>query len=399
MKNTNVPMPNRERFRAICLGERLGDVAITDWFHRGWPETIEVWIKQGAPVEIRNQDSLNQYFQFEHLHGLREIISEHNRNDLQENSTALAIGSYANTPPVLPVFEIKVLKEDERHRVETTYGGSTIEVSKEFPQRMPRYLDRPVKDWATWEEYKKRLDPDTPERWPSDWDTFVKERNSQDNPTMLLLEGFFMCLREFTGLENLLYMFYDDPKLVEDMMDQVLYLEMEVVRRAVRDLKIEIVRFSEDMGYKSGSLISPSMVRQYMIPRYKQIIDILHSNGIKIIQMDSDGNVNELIPLWLEIGINFIWPLEVAAGMDAVALRKKYGKDLILGGNIDKRVFSKGKEAIHKEVISKVPFLLKTGGYFPCLDHIIPPDLSLENFRYYINLLREIGGKGKLPRT
>ena len=264
---------------------------------------------------------------------------------------------------------------------------------------MPRYLDRPVKDWATWEEYKKRLDPDTPERWPSDWDAFVKERNSQDNPTMLLLEGFFMCLREFTGLENLLYMFYDDPKLVEDMMDQVLYLEMEVVRRAARDLKIEIVRFSEDIGYKSGSLISPSMVRQYMIPRYKQIIDILHSNGIKIIQMDSDGNVNELIPLWLEIGINFIWPLEVAAGMDEVALRKKYGKDLILSGNIDKRVFSKGKEAIQKEVISKVPFLLKTGGYFPCLDHIIPPDLSLENFRYYINLLREIGGKGKLPRT
>jgi len=318
---------------------------------------------------------------------------------LKENSSALAIGSYANTPPVVPVFEIKVLKEDERHRVETTYGGSTIEVSKEFPQRMPRYLDRPVKDWATWEEYKKRLDPDTPERWPSDWDAFVKERNSQDNPTMLLLEGFFMCLREFTGLENLLYMFYDDPKLVEDMMDQVLYLEMEVVRRAARDLKIEIVRFSEDIGYKSGSLISPSMVRQYMIPRYKQIIDILHSNGIKIIQMDSDGNVNELIPLWLEIGINFIWPLEVAAGMDAVALRKKYGKDLILSGNIDKRVFSKGKEAIHKEVISKVPFLLKTGGYFPCLDHIIPPDLSLENFRYYINLLREIGGKEKLPRT
>jgi len=392
-------MPNRERFRAICLGERPSDVAIMDWFHRGWPETIEAWIKQGAPEEIRNQDSLNQYFQFEHLHGLCEIISEHNRVDLKDDPSALAIGSYANVPPILPVFERRILREDDRHRVETTYGGSTIEVSKEFPQRMPKYLDRPVKDWVTWKEYKKRLDPNTPERYPSDWDTFVKERNSQDNPTLLLLDGFFMCLREFMGLERLLYTFYDDTKLIEDMMDQVLYLEMEVVRRAVRDLKIEIVRFSEDIGYKSGSLISPNMVRQFMIPRYKQIIDILHSNGIKIVQMDSDGNVNELIPLWLEIGINFIWPLEVAARMDAVALRKEYGKELILGGNIDKRVFAKGKAAIREEVISKVPFLLETGGYFPCLDHIIPPDISLKNFRYYINLLWEIGDKGKLPRT
>jgi uroporphyrinogen decarboxylase len=395
--NSGVTISKRERFKVICRGERPSDVSIMDWFHRGWPETTEAWIAQGAPVEIRNQDSLNQYFQFEHLHGLCEVISEHNRNDLKENPFALAIGSYSNLPPILPVFERKILSEDARHRIETTYGGSVIEVAKEFPQRMPRYLDRPVKDWATWSEYKKRLDPHTPERWPMDWNAFVEERNSQDNPTMLLLEGLFMCAREFMGLEDLLFTFYDDPKLIEDMMEQVLYLELEVVRRATKELKIEIARISEDIGYKSGSLISPAMVQKYMIPRYQQIVDLLHSNGVQIVQMDSDGNVSELIPLWLEIGINFVWPLEVAAGMDAIDLRHKYGKDLILGGNIDKRVFSKGEKAIYEEVKSKVPFLLQTGGYFPCLDHIVPPDLSLASFRYYINLLREIGGMDKLP--
>jgi len=397
MKNSNVSMPNRERFLAICRGERPGDFAIMDWFHRSWAETIEAWIKQGAPEEIRNQDGLNRYFQFDHLHGLHEIVSEHNRADLKAIASAQAIGAYIITPPIVPVFEIKVLREDERHRVETTYGGATVEVSKEFPQRMPRYLDRPVKDRASWNEYKKRLDPHTPERWPSDWNAFVKERNSQDTPTMLLLEGFFGVLREWTGLENLLYMFYDDPKLVEDMMDQVLYLEMEVARRAFKDLRIDTIRFWEDMAYKSGPLISPSMVKKFMVPRYKQVTDFLHSQGIDIIHIDSDGNVDELIPLWLEVGINFPWPLEVAAGMDAVALRKKYGKDLIMGGNIDKRVFTKGKEAIREEVMSKVPFLAESGGYFPCLDHVVPPDVSLESFRYYVNLLREIGGREKLP--
>ena len=134
-----------------------------------------------------------------------------------------------------------------------------------------------------------------------------------------------------------------------------------------------------------------------MLPRYRQITDFLHSHGIDILHADSDGNIDELIPLWLEVGVNFPWPLEVAAGMDAVALRKKYGKDIILGGNIDKRVFIRGKEAIKQEVMSKVPYLVETGPYFPCLDHVIPADISLEGFRYYIDLLREIGGKDKLP--
>jgi uroporphyrinogen decarboxylase len=198
-------------------------------------------------------------------------------------------------------------------------------------------------------------------------------------------------------MEQLLYMFYDDPNLVEDMMDQVLYLDMEMAKGAFKDLKIDTVRFWEDMAYKSGTLISPEMIRKYMLPRYKQITDFVHSQGIDIIHADSDGNVEELIPLWLEVGVNFPWPLEVAAGMDGIALRKKYGKDIIIGGNIDKRVFLKGKEAIKQEVISKVPYLVETGGYFPCLDHVVPPDVSLNGFRYYINLLREIAGRDKLP--
>ena len=192
-------------------------------------------------------------------------------------------------------------------------------------------------------------------------------------------------------------MFYDDPKLVEDMMDQVLELNMGILQRVVKDLRIDFIRFWEDMAYKTGPLISPDMVKKFMIPRYKIITDFLHSHDIDIIHIDSDGNINELIPLWLEVGINFPWPLEVAAGMDAVALRRKYGKDLILSGNIDKRVFAKGKGAIREEVMSKVPFLLDTGGYFPGLDHAIPPDISFTDFRYFINLLRDIGGMEKLP--
>ncbi len=174
------------------------------------------------------------------------------------------------------------------------------------------------------------------------------------------------------------------------------YLEIEVIKRVVKDIRIDQATFLEDMAYNAGPLISPAMVRKFMMPRYKKIINLLHNNGVDIIFVDSDGNVNELIPLWLEVGINHVWPLEVAAGNDAVAMRKKYGKDLILGGAIDKRALIKGKKAIREEVMSKVPFLLEQGGYFPTIDHMVPPDITFENYCYYINLMREVAGLEKL---
>jgi len=154
--------------------------------------------------------------------------------------------------------------------------------------------------------------------------------------------------------------------------------------------------FWEDMCYKTGPLISPAMVRKFMMPRYKKITDLLHSYGVDVIFLDSDGNVEQLIPLCLEVGINLIWPFEVAAHNDAVALRKKYGKNLILSGTIDKRALAKGRGAIREEVMSKVPFLLEQGGYFPSVDHLVPPDVTFENYCYYINLMREIAGLEKL---
>jgi len=390
-------MPNRERFLATCRSERPGDVPIADWFNKHWAETPETWVKQGAPEEILTAEGFRSYFQLDHVQTLQEIVACVMRADLKEDPEQPGPGRFLATPPVVPPFAVKVLREDERHRVETTHGGATVEVAKDNPLGMPRYLDHPVKDRASWEEYKKRLDPDTPERWPKDWDAFVAGRNSEDAPTLLLLSGFFGILREWTGLERLLFMFYDEPKLVEDMMEQVLHLVMGVAKRALGDLRVDFVRFWEDMAYKGGPLISPDMVRKFMLPRYKQITDFLRGQGIDVIHVDSDGNVDELIPIWLECGINFPWPLEVAAGMDGVALRKKYGKDIILGGNIDKRAFIKGKDALREEVMAKVPYLVKTGAFFPGIDHQVPPDVSFENFRYFIDLLREINGLSKLP--
>jgi len=397
----------RERFLGICRFERPGDLYLRDSF---WPKTLENWVKQGAPKEIATPKFGDQYrpksFLYDYFHfdprpqWLTEVISGiggvfvHQPPQL-DTGIVLVWEQYT---PVVPSYEPRIISEDKRTITYTSGDGQTLKVFKDNPQKMPTFLDWPVKDRATWKEYKKRLDPHTPERWPSDWNAYVREMNKlgEETPVALEVGGFYGYLREWIGSERILYMFYDDPGLIEDMMEQMLYLETEVIKRVLKDIKVQQATFWEDMCYKAGPLISPAMVRKFMMPRYKKITNLLRSYGVDVIYLDSDGNVEQLIPLWLEAGINYIWPFEVAAGNDAVAIRKKYGKDLIIGGTIDKRALIKGKEAIREEVMSKVPFLLGQGGYLPTIDHTVPPDVTFENYCYYLNLMREVAGLAKL---
>ena len=388
---------DRERFLGICRFQRPGDLCYKDGF---WRQTLREWVKQGAPEQIHDAQFRTDYFQFNHRdRSLPEIRSGMGwtRGEVRNLAHGIRAGNWGIVPAV-PGYEPRIIEEDERAVTMINGDGQTVRLLIGKTGKMPTYLDWPVKDRASWNEYKKRLNPDTPERWPSDWDAFVQQINElgEQLPISLQVGGFYGFLREMIGSERILYMFYDDPALIEDMMDTMLYLGTEVVKRVVKDIRVDQAVYWEDMCYKAGPLISPDMFRKFMMPRYKELNDLLRSNDVDIIWLDSDGNLEQLTPLWLESGINFLWPFEVAAGNDAVAVRKKYGRDLIMGGTIDKRALVKSKEAIREEVMPKVPFLLEQGGYFPSVDHGVPPDVTFENYCYYVSLIREVAGLEKL---
>jgi len=370
----------RERFLDICHFKRPGELWLKDFF---WQDTLEEWVKHGAPKEIVPTDEREQ------ISGTAHSLDDY----FQQDTWRWLAGDFGRRRN--SKYKPRIISEDEHSIIYINSNGQTVKSLKGV-KGMPMYLDWPVKDRTTWNEYKKRLDPNNPELLPADWDDLVQQINSESKPVALPVGSFYGYLREWVGTENILYMFYDDPGLIEDMMDQVLYLETEVIKRVLKDIKIDMATFWEDMAYKAGPLISPAMVRKFMMPRYKKVTDLLHSYGVDVIFVDSDGNVEQLVPLWLEVGINYVWPFEVAAGNDVVAMRKKYSRDLIIGGGIDKRALIKGKEAIREEVMSKVPFLLEQGGYFPSVDHYVPPDVTFENYCYFVNLLREVGGLEKL---
>ena len=385
--------PNRQSFLDIARFKRQGELCLlTPTFNDFWPETIQRWVQSGVSEEFLNSRFRSEFFQFYHCRQVWEVATGLIAQELVLKETPYRY----LIPPICPTFEPKIISEDEHTITLINHGGQKARVFKNEPEKMPMYLDHPVKDRATWEEYKKRLDPNTPERYPLNWDSYVPRINNRDEAVLLYTGGFFGFLREWMGTEKLLYLFYDDPVLVEDMMEHICYMEYEAIKKVVQDIRVDFVYFWEDMAFKTGPLISPAMFRKYMLPRYKKITDLLHSHGVDVIVVDSDGNIDELIPLWLEGGVNGFWPLECAAGMSAVNLRKKYGKDILLFGNIDKRALMKDKKAVRDEVMSKVPYLLEQGGYFPTVDHQVPPDVPFENYLYFINTMREVVGLDKL---
>jgi len=261
---------------------------------------------------------------------------------------------------------------------------------------MPLFYEFPVKDKKSWEQYKVRLNPEDPRRYPKDWekDGYLHIFDEyQDGPTMLGITGFYGFGAELMGIPNFNLAFYRDPELIEDMISHWEYFTIESIREAVETFKdrVDYVFWWEDMAEKHGPNISPKLYKTFLLSHYKRVAGFLNKNKIYRIMMDSDGNTQPILDLVVEAGITGHWPLEVNSGMDVRTLRKRYGKKLFLVGNLDKREIAKGGEAMQKEIDSKLPFMKETGGYVAGLDHLVHVEFTLEKFREYADYL-----KGKL---
>lgn len=373
-------MTSREKFLKIAHFELKNKVFIPSWFQWFWYETLTNWISQGAPIGIISDKHRDEFFGFDRV----EVI------DIK--SGIMSLGKSFGppyVPPFIPLFERKIISEDERTRIVINEAGVRCKEFKKQPEKMPLWLEYPVKDRKSWEDIKRRLNPNEITRFPAWWNDKVRCWKERDYVLGLCAGSFFGFLREFIGFENLCRMYYDSPSLVYEMTEWIELFEMKIIKKVIKDVEFDFVYYWEDMAYKTGSIISPEIFRKFMMPHYKKINEFLKNHKVDIILVDSDGNTEELIPLWIDSGVNGHYPLEVSANMDAIRLRKKYGKNLILLGNIDKRSLEAGKKEIKKEIMNKIPFLISEGGYFVALDHFCPPDVTYENYNYYLRQLKK----------
>lgn len=292
-------------------------------------------------------------------------------------------------------FEPKIIQETNDHIISRDYLGRTVKLPKGFATiALP--MDFPVKDMDSWLKIKHMF---TFSEERINWEQVEAAKKMQEKEGAVVvagMEGGWDLPRELFGEENACIAYYEDPELMEDIMATITDTTFQVLDRISDKLQIDNLIVHEDMAGKSGPLIGPNLVRQYINPYYRKIWDMLSSKGTKLFSQDSDGNMEAVIDAFLEAGVNIMYPAEPAAGMDVVALRQKYGNKLAFKGGIDKHVLRKSKEDIRRELEYKMQPLMQQGGMVFGLDHRIPNGTPLENYRYYVNTAREILNLGPI---
>lgn len=280
-----------------------------------------------------------------------------------------------------------VLEEDETSVLMVNGEGIKIRQRKDRDS-VPHYVEGPVRDRASWERVKREhFGPDILARFPTNWALLAPTYRERDYPLGLVLDGFFSTPRELLGVEPHLMMYHDDPELLHAINTHVCDLWLAMLEEIVAKVDLDFVYFWEDMAYKNGPLLSPKMFDVFVAPYYRRLTSFLRAHGVDVICVDTDGDFSRLIPGFLQAGVNGFYPFEAQAGMDVVAVRRQYPR-LLMQGGIDKIKIAQGRAAIDAELEAKLPALLAQGGYIPCCDHLVPPDVSWENFVYYRERLK-----------
>lgn len=254
---------------------------------------------------------------------------------------------------------------------------------------IPLPLDHPVKTpddwlkikhWYTFDE--SRIDYDALEG--------TKALREKGYLTLMGFPGGFDEPRQLLGEECLCIALYDEPEMITDMLSTMADTTVKIIERVCERVCIDNLTIHEDMAGKSGPLIGPDHVTEFLKPYYTRVWEAAKSYGATLFSQDSDGNMAPVIDAFLGCGVNCFYPFEPAAGMDMVQMRKKYGNAFCVKGGIDKHALRKDKEAIRRELEYKTQSIMRGGGTVFALDHRIPNGVTIENYKYYVNLAREL---------
>ena len=294
----------------------------------------------------------------------------------------------------IPPFETEVLEETDEYEIARNSKGivtRALKAGTTYGTRlsMDQYLEFPVKKPEDFAAVKARLKAAIPERYPAELDRRVAEWKARDFPLVLgrncAANGFYWRARELMGTEGLSYAWYDYPNLMHEMMEFYADFIIETSRPVLEKIAVDYFVLNEDMAMKGGPLLGPDTFRTFIFPHLKRLVAFFREHGTRYFAVDSDGDPTALIPLLLDAGVDTIWPIERASNVSPQQWRKQFGRSLRLWGGVDKRILSTGKDATRRHLREFIP-LIEEGGFIPTVDHTVPPEVSWDDFRTYMDL-------------
>ncbi len=360
----------RERFRRTMFYQH---VPLLPNFEFGyWDSTLDVWHEQGLPEAIDDEEAAYEYF------GI-------------ENWYMLGISSNP-----LPRYQHTIIEETPEYLTYRDELGCVARINRHGARSIPHFIEYPVKDRATWEPYRTLMDVDDPERWEN-FEKSVQFAQHTQVPVGVYGGSMVGMPRNLMGFERIATLVREEPELLEEIVNTFGATTLAVLERVLPRVQVDFCLGWEDICFNMGPIIPPDYFRRVVGPWYRRIADLLVAHGCCVYATDTDGNVLPLIDVFLDHGMNTLFPVEVHGGSDPCRIRDRYGKRIRLWGGVCKRKVAESRAAIDAELERLRPYV-EQGGFIPGFDHRVPADVPLVNYLYYLDRKRDIFGVGGEPK-
>ena len=372
-------MNNRERTMAILNYEKYDRMPVVHFGY--WGELLQKWHQEGHLTKEQ-----------------ADGCGDGNQTDKQIDEKlgwdfcwTAQCGAHNG---LMPGFEYKIIERRDDGSIIHQNGNGLIEEVKPGLTSIPATVGTLMTGREAWEElYKPRLQPSnkrygSPEQL-ADTKKFMDALT--DRPAGMHTGSLYGSIRDMLGVEGISYLYADDEDLYIEIIDTIGNLCYENAKALLESgIKADFLHFWEDICFKNGPLVNPALFKEYVGPHYKKITDLARKYGTNLASLDCDGCIDKLVPIWLENGVNTMFPIEVGTWEASIEpWRKEYGKELRGVGGMNKNVFALDFKAVDDEIERLKP-LVELGGFIPCPDHRIPPHAKWDNVRYYCDKMRKI---------
>jgi len=346
-------MTSRERIATIFRRGIPDRIAIADVF---WDSTLARWRREGLPAGVVPEDYLGLEFRW-----------------LDWDRTLQ-----------LPPATVEKTAE-----YTTTRDGNGVVSRRWASTSAYGFVDSLVKTPNDWRLYRDRLAAnDTRIDWPALDRDYRRWRSQGQFVVFSAMPGYEDAWR-IAGPENVLMAMVTEPGWVREMSDTTADLTISMAKLLLdRGYELDGAWIWDDLGYKNGLLYGRRAYRELIMPAHRAVCDFFHSRGLPVI-LHSCGNVNDAIDLIVEAGFDCLQPMEVKAGMDVRQVKRQWGDRLVLMGNVDARLMSGHAEALEAEIRDKLTVAMAGGGYIYHSDHSVPDDVSLEQYRRTLDIVRK----------
>jgi hypothetical protein len=385
----------RLAYRQVCRFERPARIPNIDEI--GTPRLRRRWQAEGCPRDL----DLARHFALDPMpqtarwvdYGPQPGVPGRYAGGLEQYREILAEQGFAIAYDAARCM-VATKDGQEYHINHDRWGGirlhlkSTEDNADDYGEGGYIHLRGALPDVQAWTVVRDHFAPH-PDRLPSDWEQ--RARRLASGPAPVVLEGPSMvgAIALEMGLDRWALALADMPQVIDELLERRTALALRILDRVADVLQPDMLWFWEDMAYCAGPVVSPRRYRGFALRHYRVLADWWRArNRDGIVAVDSDGDVRGLIPVWIDAGINHIWPFEPKAHMDVVDIRRRYGDAFSMRGGIDKFCVGRGREAIDRELDRIFP-VVRAGGYIPHLDHMLP-DCSFADFSHYMERKRQL---------